>query len=371
METAIREADEGNAFVAATAFDQAKAESFAGKMLGAINGGALALMTSIGHRTGLFDTMARLRPSRAEEIAEAAMLNERYVKEWLGAMVTGGVIEYAQKDGTYSLPQEHAGFLTRAASPNNMAVTTQFFSVLGSVEDQIVDCFRRGGGVPYSAYTRFHEVMAEESNQTVLSALMDSILPLADGVVDRLREGISVLDVGCGSGRALCLMAENFPASRFTGYDLSEEGVGRARRETAAKGLSNVRFEVKDASRLDGSEKFYLVTAFDAIHDQAQPAKVLRGIADCLGPEGVFLMQDIAGSSHVHKNMEHPIGPFGYTISCMHCMTVSLAQGGMGLGAMWGEELAEKMLREAGFDKVEISKLAHDIINVYYVARKS
>jgi 2-polyprenyl-3-methyl-5-hydroxy-6-metoxy-1,4-benzoquinol methylase len=147
--------------------------------------------------------------------------------------------------------------------------------------------------------------------------------------------------------------------------------VGRARREAEAKGIGNIRFEVKDASRLDGAEKFDLITAFDAIHDQAQPALVLKGIADCLKPGGVFLMQDIAGSSYVHKNMEHPIGPFGYTISCMHCMTVSLAQGGDGLGAMWGEELAEKMLRDAGFNNINVSKLSHDIINVYYVARKS
>lgn len=371
MEAAIKEEQFAEA-APASSFDQAKAEAFAGKMLEAINGGSVALMTSIGHRTGLFDTMARLEPSTVAEIAEAAKLNERYVKEWLGAMVTGGVVEYTKRDDKYSLPQEHAAFLTRAASPNNMAVTTQFFSVMGSVEDLIVDCFRQGGGVPYSAYARFHEVMAEESSQTVLSALLDSILPLAgDTIIEQLREGIDVVDVGCGSGRALCLMAEKFPRSRFTGYDLSEEGVGRARREAQAKGLSNLRFEVRDVSSLDGSEKFDLITAFDAIHDQAQPAKVLQGIAECLKPGGVFLMQDIAGSSHVHKNMEHPIGPFGYTISCMHCMTVSLAQGGDGLGAMWGEELAEKMLKDAGFANVSISKLSHDIINVYYVARKS
>jgi len=212
--------------------------------------------------------------------------------------------------------------------------------------------------------------MAEESSQTVLAALMDSILPLAKGVLDRLREGIDVLDVGCGSGRALCLMAESFPKSRFTGYDFSEEGVTRARREAEAKGLSNLRFEIKDVARLDGGEKFDLITAFDSIHDQAQPARVLKGISDCLKPDGIFLMQDIAGSSHVQNNMEHPIGPFGYTVSCMHCMTVSLAQGGDGLGAMWGEELAEKMLGDAGFNSVEVSKLPHDIINVYYVARK-
>jgi 2-polyprenyl-3-methyl-5-hydroxy-6-metoxy-1,4-benzoquinol methylase len=128
---------------------------------------------------------------------------------------------------------------------------------------------------------------------------------------------------------------------------------------------------VQDVSLLDGREQFDLITAFDSIHDQAQPAKVLKGIADALKPAGTFLMQDIAGSSHLDKNMEHPIGPFGYTVSCLHCMTVSLAQGGDGLGAMWGEELAEEMLKAAGFNSITINRLPHDIINVYYVARKN
>jgi SAM-dependent methyltransferase len=286
-------------------------------------------------------------------------------------MVTGRVVEYDAANGLYSLPPEHAAFLTRAASPNNMAVTAQFISVLGGVEDQIVERFRSGGGVPYAAYPRFHEVMAEESNQTVLAALLDSILPLAEGIEERLREGIEVLDVGCGSGRALCLMAENFPASSFTGYDISEEGVLRARREAEAKGLKNLRFEVKDVASLGRGEQFDFITAFDSIHDQAQPARVLEGINAALRADGTFLMQDIAGSSHVEKNIEHPIGPFGYTVSCLHCMTVSLAQDGEGLGAMWGEELAQEMLGEAGFGKVKVNRLAHDIINVYYVARKS
>src|SRR5688500_11851774 len=144
--------------------DQKKAEKFAEKMIGIINGGALALMTSIGHRTGLFDIMADLPPSTSRQIADAAGLNERYVREWLGAMVVGRIIDYDAQAATYSLPEEHATALTRAASPNNIAATTQFISLLGSVEGQIIESFRKGGGVPYSAFPGFHEVMAEESN---------------------------------------------------------------------------------------------------------------------------------------------------------------------------------------------------------------
>ena len=354
----------------AAKFNDAIAEAFAEKMLAAVNNSALVLMTSIGHRTGLFDTMSKLAPSTSRAIAEAAGLDERYVREWLGAMVTGRVVGHDPSSGTYFLPPEHAAFLTRAASPNNMAVTTQFIAVLGSVEDKIVESFRNGGGVPYSAYDRFHEVMAEESAQTTCSALIEHILPLAPDVVEALGRGIDVLDVGCGRGRALMLMAETFPSSRFVGYDLSEEATADANAEAKRRELGNLRFEVKDVATVDEPERYGLITAFDAIHDQARPATVLAGIERALRPDGVFLMQDIAGSSHVHKNLDHVLGPFGYTISCMHCMTVSLAQGGEGLGAMWGEEKAQEMLGEAGFANVEVKKLPHDILNAYFVARK-
>ncbi|HEY9403080.1 MAG TPA: class I SAM-dependent methyltransferase [Pyrinomonadaceae bacterium] len=350
---------------------KSRAELFAEKMLGAFNAASVALMTSIGHRTGLFDVMATLPPSTPAGIAGAAGLNERYVREWLGAMTTGLVIEYDADADTYSLPTEHAAFLTRAAVPNNLAVTAQFIPILGAVEDGIVECFRHGGGVPYTSFARFHQVMAEESGQTVVSGLLDSILPLAPGLAEALGEGRDVLDVGCGSGRALITLARAFPSSQFTGYDFSEEALGAARREADGLGLTNVRFETRDVTRLGESEAYDLVTAFDAIHDQARPALVLRGIADALRPDGTFLMQDIRGSRHVEKNLDHPVAPFLYTISAMHCMTVSLAAGGDGLGTMWGEETAVEMLAEAGFRKVEVRQLAHDFMNNFYIARKN
>ena len=350
--------------------DQSKAEAFSQKMVGILNNAGIALMVSIGHRTGLFEVMSKMPPSSSSEIAEKAMLNERYVREWLGAMVTGGIVEFDPITQAYSLPQEHGAFLTPAASPNNLAVTAQFISVLGTVEDRLIDCFRQGGGVPYSAYARFHEVMAEESDQTTGEALLDAILPLVPGIEEKMRAGISVLDVGCGSGRTINLMAGAFPASRFTGYDFSLEAINKAKAEAAARQLENTYFEVKDVANLWQQDTYDLITAFDAIHDQARPAKVLQGIAGALKRDGVFLMQDIAGSSFVEKNLSHPLGPFCYTISCMHCMTVSLAQGGDGLGAMWGEEKARAMLRDAGFKHVRVTCLPHDILNIYYVVTR-
>ena len=351
--------------------DREKAEAFAEKMIDILNNGALALMSSIGHRTQLFDVMSGLPPSTSEQIAMAARLKERYVREWLGAMVTGGIVEYDPDHGTYRLPPEHAASLIRAAAPDNIAVFAQYIPLMGTVEDKIVECFKKGGGVPYSDFGRFHKVMAEDSGQTVVAALMDSILYLVPGLVDDLKRGIGVLDVGCGSGRALNLMARHFPKSRFTGYDISEEAIAVGRTEAQQQGIVNLKFDIKDVTALDDSLQYDLITAFDAIHDQAQPDHVLQGIAAALHPHGTFLMQDIAASSQVHKNIDHPVGPLLYTLSCMHCMTVSLASNGAGLGTMWGEELARKMLKEAGFTKIESKKLPHDFQNIYYIIKKN
>ena len=269
------------------------------------------------------------------------------------------------------LPPEHAGLLTRSA-PANLAVFAQYIAQLGAVEDDIVTCFRDGGGVSYSRYQRFHEIMAEDSGQTVLPALLDHILPLIPGITKRLSEGIRVLDVGCGRGRALMLMAESFPNSRFVGYDLSAAAIGWARAQATKAGLRNVTFDVRDLSDFDETAEeaaFDFITTFDAIHDQAWPLKVLTGICRSLAKGGVYLAQDIKGSSHHHENRDHPLGTLLYTVSCMHCMTVSLAQGGEGLGAMWGREVAESYFEKAGFGSVEVHELEHDIQNYYYVCR--
>jgi cyclopropane fatty-acyl-phospholipid synthase-like methyltransferase len=165
-------------------------------------------------------------------------------------------------------------------------------------------------------------------------------------------------------------MARTFPNSRFGGFDFSEEGTQGGRDEAQRLGLTNARFEARDVTNLDAREQFDLITAFDAIHDQAQPAQVLAGIAEALRRDGVFLMVDIGASSHAHENMEFPLAPMMYTISCMHCMTVSLALDGTGLGAMWGEQKAREMLADAGFTHVEVSRIEDDRCNSYYVATK-
>ena len=342
-------------------------------MVDVMNKGSLSLMLSIGHRVGLFDTMVSLPPSTSTQIAIASNLNERYTREWLAAMVVGKIVNYDPSNDLYFLPTEKAELLTRNTKTYNFAASMQWIPILGQVEDEIVNCFKKGGGVPYSSYKRFHEVMEEESAQTVLSVLFESIIPLVPQLEDRLKKGIKVLDIGCGSGRVMNMMANQFPLSKFTGYDISQEAIKNAQSQSLINGTKNVDFKVKDVSKiLDPSTNlsFDLITAFDAIHDQAEPGTVLTNIVSLLKPDdGIFLMQDILSSSLLKNNIDHPLGIFLYTISCIHCMSVSLAQDGIGLGAMWGKEKAVEMLKEAGFTKVDVKQLSHDFQNYYYICR--
>lgn len=168
-------------------------------------------------------------------------------------------------------------------------------------------------------------------------------------------------------------MAQRFPASQFTGYELSASAVQFAQSEADSRGLKNLRFVQRDLSDFNQqaeSQVFDFITAFDAIHDQGNPQGVLDGIYRSLKPAGVFLMQDIRASSQLENNLQHPLGPLLYTISTMHCMTVSLAQGGAGLGTMWGEELALSMLQQAGFTEIAVRQLPHDFQNNFYLMKK-
>lgn len=344
-------------------------EAFTQKLITMVNNGMAGLMISIGHRTGLFNAMRGAEPMTSAELAARAGLAERYVREWLGAMATSAIVEIDRETGLYHLPQAHAGFLGKDAPNGSMSGMFQFLGVLGDVESQVVDCFRNGGGVPYSAYERFHETMAEESNQTVVAALEDHILPLVPGLTAKLEAGIDVADIGCGIGRAMNRLAKLYPKSRFTGFDLCADAILIAELEAAKLGLDNVHFHAVDATELDSDTGFDLIFTFDAVHDQAHPAAVLSHIRRLMKPGGVYLMQDIDAASDVADNLDHPLAPFTYTISCMHCMTVSLAQGGVGLGAAWGEQLALSMLKDAGLGDVQTHRLPHDMQNIYYVCR--
>lgn len=350
--------------------DEAKAQDFANRMVGALNSAALSLMTSLGHRTGLFDTLSALPGATSQELSDQAGLTERYVREWLGVMVTSDVVEYDPQKRSFTLPPEHAAFLTRAATPNNIAVTSQFIGVAAAVEEEMLARFQDGNGTHYHHYDRFHAVMAEDSAQTVGAALMDHILPIVPGLRDRLQAGINVVDAGCGGGRAMLLLAQKFPTSRFTGIDLCADAFADSAAEAKRLGLTNLTFRAQDLAEVDTLEPCDLITAFDAVHDQRDPQGLLDLIFRSLKPGGLLLMQDIGGSRDLEINKENPFAPLLYTISLMHCTPISVGQGGPGLGAMWGVETAQEFLASAGFQQVDMQRLQHDPINAYFIARR-
>jgi len=353
-----------------TAPDPQAVEAFGERIGSALNEGGMLLLLALGDRTGLLEALSDGGPVTSRELAETTGLEERYVREWLHGLTVAGVLEL-EGDDRFRLPPAHAALLTRSGG-ENMAIYGQFLSMSASVEDEVVHCFREGGGVPYERFHRFHEIMAEDSAQIVLAALHEHILPLAPELPARLEEGIDVADLGCGRGRALRALARRYPASRFVGWDLSEEAIEWARDRAEEEGLTNVRFAVRDLSDFDATaseNRFDLITTFDAVHDQAFPERLVAGIARALRPDGVYLMQDIQAHSHVAENVDHPLGTFLYTLSLTHCMTVSLAQGGRGLGTMWGREMARELLAEAGFADVTVHQFEHDVQNDYYVVR--
>jgi SAM-dependent methyltransferase len=365
------EVHEGDAGAAEPGIDMARVEAFGEQMVSILNLGMAANMMSIGHQVGLFDAMAGVgRHATSSEIAEAAGLDERYVREWLGAMTTCGVVDYDGGKGGYLLPPEHAALTTRAAGPNNFASYTQLIPICGSIEPELIEAFRDGGGVPYSSFPHFHAAMREISGATFDATLVDVTLPLVPGAIDDLRTGIRVADVGTGSGHAVNVMARAFPESTFVGFDIAEEALAVGRAEAEEWGLTNADFQIHDAANLADVGTFDLVTTFDAVHDQVDPVAMVQGIFDMLRPGGYWLCVDIQASSHVGENLDHPMGTFFYSVSCSHCMTVSLAHGGAGLGAVWGVQAARQMFADAGFVDLEIHNVEGDITNNYYICRK-
>ena len=350
--------------------DQQATEEFAGRLFELFTGAALSCLVDVGRRTGLFDA-ARPGPVTSAQLAAQAGLQERYVREWLGAMAAAGVFEYEPSTTKFWLPREHAACLT-GDGPENMSGIALLTTILANHVPAVTDAFRHGGGVPYDAFApEIHEALDALWGPVYEQLLVPAYLPLVPGLTERLAAGASVADVACGTGKALLALADAFPASTFIGYDFDAAALELARAAADGRGLTNVIFEQADAAALTVEEPFHVVFVFNAIHDQAKPAEVLARIHDALVPGGTFVMDEPRVSSDLADNIGNPMASFLYSVSTLHCLTVSLAVDGAGLGTAWGEQVAVRMLAEAGFGPVAVHDAPGDPGNaVFATARR-
>ena len=326
---------------------------FAQKLLATYTGAVMTQLIDIGYRTGLFEA-SKAGAATSEELSERAGLHERYVREWLGAMTTNGIYDYDAPSQRYSLPEEHAALLTGDSS-RNLGPMSRIITHLGGHVPTLSERFHDGDGIPYSAYRpEFTHCLDDVWRRIYDEQLVDGFIGSLEGMSDALKQGIRVLDIGCGTGRALNVLAQAYPRSTFVGYDIADDAIAIAQAEAEELGLPNATFAVMDVNHFPTEPPFELIMAFDAIHDLAAPDTALRRIKDALSPEGVFLMIEFKFQSDVAGNIGNPFAPMYYGFSLLHCTPVSLASGGPGLGAVWGEQTAKQMLAEAGFTRVHV-----------------
>lgn len=347
-------------------------EAFAGRLGGALNDAMLIALVDIGHRTGLFEAAAQLDTFDAATLATAAGLAERPVREWLGGLVCGGVVELVDPSaGTerYALRPEHAALLV-GDGPMNFARMAGVFAAAGSVMADITAAFVSGAGVTPQTYGAPMAAATDAITRPTFEHVLQPVLvPMVDGLAERLARGVRVADIGCGAGRAVHALAATYPASTFVGLDVGVTEIDLATKSAADQGLTNTRFVNHDAAQLDALGPFDVVTAFDVVHDLGAQADVLAAVRRSMASGGVFVVVEPNAASSLAENRAHPFGVMGYGMSALYCLQISLATGGTGAGTMWGEAAIRQALTTAGFEVEPTMAIPGDLFNALFVAR--
>jgi 2-polyprenyl-3-methyl-5-hydroxy-6-metoxy-1,4-benzoquinol methylase len=347
--------------------DRTKVEAFLEKFVGFASGATTIGLLAVADRSGLSEYLGEHEGGTAEEVAEGAGLDARYTKEILSGLAAAGVVEYDADSGVFTLPEEHALFVSSDSSPYFMGGWLDMIPLVMSQIEGVATASVHGGGVGFEEFgPRFIKGIDRGNGPSQRVFLTNKWLAAVPGLVDRLDEGIRVADVGCGSGTAAILMAEAFPNAEVVGFDVSGDSIAVAR--SRSEELSNIEFHEYTIEEIPIEPGFDLVTSFDVIHDLVDPMAGLKRIREALMPDGMYLMMEPNASSYLENNL-HDRGALLYGISALHCMTQSLARDGAGLGAAWGTETAEQMAGEAGFSSFEKLDAITNSFSAFYLLR--
>jgi SAM-dependent methyltransferase len=335
------------------ALDWGKVKEFAGLMTNDLGAAMQGALSYIGDRLGIFKSLAEAGAVTSVELASKTGLNERYLREWLGAMTAAKYINYDAATGRYTMPREHAMILADETSPFFMGGFMQIVAPEVGMAPKLLESFRTGKGIPQSEYPpEVFEGIERGSAPMYRHSLIRKWMPAMPQVVDVLNAGGSALDVGCGSGRAVIALAGAYPKAKLFGYDGHPGSVERARANAQAAGVADrVVFDVVDCTKLP-TGKFDFIATFDVIHDSVDPVGLLKSIRGALKPDGTYLMVEVNVSNKPEDNI-NPMGRMMYSASTLYCMTVSLAHGGAGIGAMMGEPKAKELTQQAGFTRFQ------------------
>ncbi len=328
-------------------------EAFIGQVVTDLSAAFSGVLVNVGRKLGLYQAMVDIGPCTSAQLANATGIRERYVREWLANQAAGGYVAYHPGRQIYALPPARAMVLALEQSPIFMAPAFEVAASFWLDEDQIVETFRSGEGLGWHAHNHRMFCGTESFFRTGYRAhLVSEWLPALDGVVERLKRGARVADIGCGHGASTIVMARAFPRSSFIGLDYHDASIVTARKRAAEQGVTgNIAFEVKGVSEFDGHD-FDLICFMDCLHDLGDPVGALVRCRKALRPDGKVLLVEPYAGDRLEENL-NPIGRMYYAASAMACTPNSLSQEvGLGLGAQAGEERLRKVAHEAGFSNL-------------------
>jgi SAM-dependent methyltransferase len=335
------------------AIDEAKLNAFVGQAVLDMGAAISGLLLHIGDRLGLYKAMAGAGPITSATLAQRTGTTERYVREWLGNQASGGYVVYDPADGTYELPAEQAMVVADEDSPVFLGGAFETIASCYADADVFVEAFRTGAGVGWHEHDhRLYSGVVRFFRPGYAAHLVGEWLPALDGVVEKLRSGASVADVGCGLGASTIIMAQAFERSTFAGFDIHDVSIEAARKAAREAGVNQrAKFDVASAKDFPG-QGYDLVCLFDALHDMGDPVGAARRIRQALAPDGTLLLVEPNAGDALEQNL-NPVGRIYYGLSTVICTPGSLAQEvGLGLGAQAGERRLAAVLREAGFSHV-------------------